>query len=159
MLTISEDGLNFIKAFEDFCAKPYLCPADVLTIGYGHAILPGEKFTEITEKEAVELLKKDCAKFIDTINKLVKVALNRNQFDALVSFVFNIGVGAFTKSTLLELLNQGDYVGAANQMPRWNKINGKPSNGLTTSRQLEKCLFLTPVQNRLHVPEDVNENE
>jgi lysozyme len=150
MLTISEDGLNFIKAFEDFSAKPYLCPAGVLTIGYGHAILPGEKFTAITEEEAVELLKKDCAKFISAINKLVKAELNRNQFDALVSFVFNIGQNAFANSTLLKLLNKGDYIGAANQFPRWNKIKGVPSNGLTTRRQLEKCLFLTPVKNLLN---------
>ena len=144
-MQISNGGLGFIKAFEDFSAKPYLCPAGVLTIGYGHAILPDEKFTEITEPEALELLKKDCAKFTSAINKLVKVGLNPNQFDALVSFIFNIGIGAFTQSTLLKLLNKGDYCGAANEFTRWNTIKGVSSNGLTTRRQLEKCLFLTPI--------------
>ena len=146
-MQISEEGLSFIKAFEDFSAKPYLCPANVLTIGYGHAILPDEQFTEITEEEAIELLKKDCTKFTSAINRLVKVGLNRNQFDALISFVFNIGVGAFTKSTLLKLLNQGNYNDAAKEFPRWSTVKGVPCNGLITRRQLEKCLFLTPLKN------------
>lgn len=147
MQQISEQGLNFIKSFEDFCAIPYPCPAGILTIGYGHVILPDENFREITEDNAVELLKKDCAKAESVINKRVKVGLNRNQFDALVSFIFNVGFGAFSNSTLLTLLNKGDYCGAANEFTRWNTIKGIPSNGLTTRRQLEKCLFLTPVTN------------
>lgn len=147
MVNISAEGLDFIKAFEDFSAKPYLCPAGVLTIGYGHAILPHEHFTEITEPEAIELLKTDCTKFVSAIHKLVKVDLNRNQFDALTSFIFNIGIGAFTKSTLLKLLNQGNYNDAAKEFPRWSTIKGVPSNGLITRRQLEKCLFLTPLKN------------
>ena len=101
----SQNCLNLIKLSESFSATPYLCPAKKLTIGFGHLILPGEIFTLITEQEAEELLRKDVAIFESCINNAVKVPISQNQFDALVSFAFNIGCQKFLESTLLKELN------------------------------------------------------
>jgi len=86
-------------------------------------------------------LAEDVREAEDAINDLCKVSLTQNQFDALVSFVFNVGVGAFKSSTLLRKLNAGDYDGAAGQFPRWNKDNGREIAGLTKRRHLEQSVF------------------
>ena len=88
------------------------------------------------------ILKDDLKTYENYVNKYVKVKLNQNQFDALVSFTFNCGGGALKSSTLLKKLNKGDYTGAANELLRWNKANGKILAGLTRRRQSEKALFL-----------------
>jgi lysozyme len=142
-MKISSTGLDLIKHFESFSPVPYLCPAHKLTVGYGHVVLRNENFTSITEEEATQLLQKDCGVAEDCINQSVKVPLSQDQFDALVSFVFNIGVGAFLNSTLLKLLNAHCYQDAALEFLRWNKSNGSVLNGLTRRRQAERCLFLT----------------
>jgi lysozyme len=105
MMRISQNGLDLIKQHEAFRAEPYLCPARKLTIGYGHVILPGEKFTSITSQQAEELLCKDVALTEICINKYVKAPLTQNQFDALASFIFNIGRRNFLTSTMLKELN------------------------------------------------------
>lgn len=105
-MRISQNGLDLIKKSESFAPLPYICPAGKLTIGYGHCILPHESFTKITEKDAEEILRKDAAIAENCINKAVKVPLTQNQFDALVSFIFNVGCAAFLKSTLLRKLNE-----------------------------------------------------
>jgi lysozyme len=105
MMRISQNGLNLIKQHEAFRAEPYLCPARKLTIGYGHVILPGEKFTSITLQQAEDLLRKDAALTEICINKYVKVPLTQNQFDALASFIFNVGRRNFLASTMLRKLN------------------------------------------------------
>lgn len=104
-MNISENGLNLIKKEEGFKQKPYVCPAGKLTIGYGHVILPNESFTEINEIQATQLLKNDVAIAEDCINNSVKVPITQDQFDALISFVFNVGRKAFLESTLLRNLN------------------------------------------------------
>ena len=135
---------ELIKSFEGLELEAYLCPADVWTIGYGHTGDVKEGDT-ITKAEADELLDKDLEKFRSGVNRCVKVPLNENQFGALVSFAYNVGIGSLQSSTLLKLLNAGDYDAAADQFPRWNKSGGKVLTGLTRRREAERAVFLTPV--------------
>lgn len=136
----NDRGLNLIKDFEGCRLKAYLCPAGVWTIGYGHTqgVKPD---MVITQLDAERFLRQDLKRFEDAISTLVKVSLTPNQFSALVSFVYNVGINAFKNSTLLRKLNQKDYKGAANELLRWDKVNGKPLLGLTKRRIAEKDLF------------------
>jgi len=115
----------------------------VWTIGVGHTrgVYKGQK---ITQAQSQKFLQEDLALAENAVNLFVIVPLNQNMFDALVSLVFNIGVGAFQKSTLVKLLNMGLYKDAANEFPRWNKDNGKVVDGLTNRRLSEQKQFLTP---------------
>ena len=137
----SNVGIELIKKYEGCVLKAYKCPSGVWTIGYGHTngVKSGMK---ITKTQAVNYLKQDLSIYEKAVTDYVKVPLNQNQFDALVSFSFNCGVGALKTSTLLQKLNSSDYNGAANEFPRWNKSNGKVLNGLVRRRQEEKELFL-----------------
>ena len=148
-MKISENGLNLIKEFEGFSSKPYLCPAKIPTIGWGNTYYPdGKKVTlkdkPISEIEAAELLSYVAQKdFGDKILQLVKVPLSQNQFDALVSICYNIGMGNFSKSTLLKKINQGDFKGAGLEFERWNKAGGVVLAGLVKRRLKEKALFIS----------------
>jgi lysozyme len=142
----SEAGKNLIKEFEGFRAKAYLCPAGVWTVGYGTTRINGNKVTEdtqLTTEEADIFLEQDLKSFEDAINKNVDVELTQNQFDALVAFVYNVGVGNFQKSTLLKILNRGEYDAASEQFLRWDKAGGKKLAGLTRRRKAEQKLFLS----------------
>lgn len=97
-MKISSKGLELIKKYEGFSSGKYLCPAGKATIGYGHVIQSGETYTNLTEKEALELLDQDADIAENTVNNLVKAPLNQNQFDALVSLVYNWGSGHFLRS-------------------------------------------------------------
>lgn len=136
----SERGISLIKRFEGFRKDAYLCPAKVWTIGYGHTgdVLPSHT---VNLEQAENLLKKDLKKFETGVAKLVRVPLTQNQFDALVSFAFNIGLSAFGNSTLLAVLNEGKYDRASKQFLRWTYANGKKLPGLITRRQAEYDLF------------------
>ncbi len=126
-MTLSSSGLSAIAQRETFSAYIYQ-DAGHQAIGFGHDILVGESFSPpITIEEGYTLLASDAAIAVRAVQGYVQVPLNQNQFDALVSFVFNVGVNAFRNSTLLQLLNQGDYQGAAAQMTVWDKahINGQ----------------------------------
>lgn len=146
-MQVSQNGLKLIKEFEGLSLIPYLCPANKATIGYGSTYYPdGTKVTmkdrPITEQKATEILEFIANKdFGSNINKVIKVPLNQNQFDALVSFAYNIGNTNFNWSTLLKKLNKGDYDGASNEFGRWNQSNGKILKGLVLRRQKEKELF------------------
>ena len=145
-MQIGKKGLDLIKEFEGCQLKAYKCPAGVWTIGWGttepiNGVAIHEGMT-ITQKQADELLLKNLKSYESGVNRLVKVKLNQNQFDALVSFTYNCGVGALQKSTLLEKLNKGDYIGASNEFPRWNKAGGKVLKGLVRRREAERKLFL-----------------
>ncbi len=135
--------IALIKHFEGFRAHPYICPGGVPTIGYGHAILPGENFSEITEGVAEEILRADLARAEATVRDLVEVYLCQHMFDALVAFIYNVGAGAFANSTLLRLLNKGDYLGAADQFGRWVYAGRKKLSGLVSRREAEKELFIS----------------
>jgi GH24 family phage-related lysozyme (muramidase) len=139
---INAEGLNLLMAAEGLELTAYLCPAGVLTVGYGSTgphVYPGMR---ITKEQAVSLLQQDLERFERTVQNGVKVPLTSNQFSALVSFSFNIGTDAFLDSTLLKLLNKKDYAGAAQQFQRWNMGAGVVLPGLTTRRLAEKALFL-----------------
>lgn len=139
------DGLALIRGFEGCVLHAYLCPAKVLTIGFGSTgphVKPG---MVITGDEAIALLSKDLERFEQAVAKAVKAKLNQHQFDALVSFAFNVGIGAFQKSTLLKLLNVGDYASVPAQMARWNKGGGKVLPGLVRRRRAEGALFARPM--------------
>jgi len=139
--TISDRGLNMLKNFEGVRYKAYRDAVGVWTIGYGHTktASPG---MSITPAEAERLLRQDLERFEQAVRDRVTVPINQNQFDALVSFAFNVGVGAFRKSTLLKLLNQGNYEGAKNEFKRWVHGGGRRLAGLVKRRNQEAELFL-----------------
>lgn len=135
------NGFNLIKEFEGLRLHTYKCPADRWTIGYGHTANASANDV-ITEAQAISLLYQDVAKSERAVNQYVRVPLTQNQFDALVSFVFNLGVGNFRTSTLLKKLNAGDYDDAAKEFGRWIHAGGKALPGLVRRREAERALFL-----------------
>jgi lysozyme len=139
-MKISNEGIELIKHFEGCETKAYKCPAGVWTIGYGH-IKGVQEGDVITETQAHEMLVEELNEYENYIHDLVKCPLNQNQFDALVSWVFNLGSGNLSSSTLLKVLNAGDYAGVPAQIMRWNKAGGKVLEGLTRRRQAEADLF------------------
>lgn len=167
MRLINQNGIDLIKSFEgirdgdkltpNFDA--YLCPANYWTIGYGHVVRSGGVMLHgpenkakarqaypngLTLEQCENLLAEDLTGYCRAVESLVKVPISDNQFAALVSLSYNIGQGAFSKSTLLMRLNRCDYSGAAEQFERWNKAGGKVLAGLTRRRIAEKTLFLKP---------------
>lgn len=138
---MTENGVKLVEIFESFRSKPYICPAGYLTVGFGHVIKEGESFTELTITEARHLLLTDLESYEKKVLKMTKVMLTYNQLDALVSLVYNIGTGAYQRSTLRMKLNRGEIEAASLEILRWNKIKGVPSKGLTLRRQLEFKLF------------------
>ena len=141
-LQTSDAGIALIKRFESFCATVYRCPAGKPTIGYGHVILPGEQFGTITEADAIELLRQDLAIAEAAVRRLITVPLTQSQFDALVSFTFNVGEGALEKSTLRRRINQREWPKAASELRRWVHSDGKVLPGLVTRRDEEVALLL-----------------
>lgn len=140
-------NLEIIKRHEGLRLRAYLpTPNDRWTIGYGHT--SGVKNgMVITEARAEELLRQDVSWVEDAINSSVVVPLTQGQYDALGSFVFNVGATEFRNSTLLRKLNGGDYMGAANEFPRWNKQKGKVLGGLTKRRAEEREMFMKDITN------------
>lgn len=141
-MNISEEGIKLIKNFEGCKLTAYKCPAQIWTIGYGHTGSDVHSGLKISQEQAEKLLKVDLLIHCNNVSKLVKVPLTQNQFDALVSFEYNIGYGAFASSTLLKLLNNKKYTDAANQLDRWVYGGGVKLLGLIRRREAEKKLFL-----------------
>ncbi len=140
----SENGINLIKKFEGLKTKAYKCPAGIWTIGYGHTA--GVKSTATcTIEQATNYLKQDVKTAENAIKKYVKVELNQNQFDALVSFIYNVGSVAFRKSTMLKFINNSHFPLAAGQFDLWIYSKGEKLEGLVTRRKAEKELFLSVV--------------
>lgn len=136
----SQEGLELIKKFEGCKLKSYKCPAGVWTIGYGHTedIKEGDI---VSPEEANKLLRADVFKFEEYVTDNVMVNLTQNQFDALVAWTFNLGVGNLRNSTMLKKLNNADYTSVPFEMKRWNKAGGKTLDGLVRRRQAESLLF------------------
>ena len=147
-MNTSQTGINLIKFFEGFRTKAYQDSVGIWTIGYGHTKGVKEGMI-ITETKAEELLKKDLEYFEDHVTTLVKIPITQNQFDALVSFTFNVGEGNLKKSTLLKKLNNvivpvhKVLEVVADEFLRWNKAGGKVLSGLTKRRKAERLLFLS----------------
>ena len=135
------EGLALIKKFEGCELKAYQCSAGVWTIGYGHTkdVVEG---MEITQEQAEQMLVDELHEYESYINKYVTVALSQNQFDALVSWVYNLGPANLSASTMLKVLNSGEYEDVPVQMKRWNKAGGKVLEGLIRRREAEACLFV-----------------
>lgn len=144
----SAAGINFIKMFEGYSATPYKDSAGKPTIGYGHLIKSGEVFGAVSNAQATSLLAEDVGFAEEAVNTSVKVSLTQPQFDALVSWVFNLGAGNFKSSTLLADINKGtDNIGIYPQFLRWcnQTVNGKLEKvvGLYYRRLAEATLFKT----------------
>ena len=154
-MQMSEHGLELIKQWEGFKPDVYKDSAGLPTIGVGHLITKSEQTTGeivigglpvqyangLTDQQVLDLLSQDVQPAEQAVNNGVKVALDQNQFDALVSFTFNVGVGAFTSSTLLKVLNQSQYDGVPDQLRRWNKAGGQVVQGLVNRRENEVKLW------------------
>ncbi|WP_074381573.1 lysozyme [Bartonella doshiae] len=145
MRTISPEGLALIKQWEGLRLKAYQDSAAIWTIGYGHTSKAGKpvvhKEMNITEKEAEELLRQDLQQFENAVEQAVTVSLTNEQFAALVSFCYNIGTKAFCNSNLLKKLNTGNYEAVPSELQKWNKVGGKPLQGLANRRAAEAGLW------------------
>lgn len=141
MRHITQDGIDLIKRFEGFSSTVYICPAGHPTIGYGHLVRSGESYTEISETEAEELLRKDVESAERAVLRLVNVPLADGQFDALVSFTFNLGSGAFQRSTLRRKVNRQAHSEVPEQLIRWVWAGGRKLNGLRKRRSAESILY------------------
>lgn len=135
-------GLELIKRFEGFRSDAYICPAGILTIGYGHTegVKAGDK---VTYEQAEELLKQDVWAAENCVNDDIRVELTQNQFDALVSFVYNCGIIAFFYSTLRRVINRNpnDYEAIGREFARWNRAGGRVLQGLVNRRKAEFELY------------------
>lgn len=150
--SLSARGAALVADHEGLVLNLYDDPAGHCTIGIGHLVHRGncngsepEQFRRgLTKQEAYDLFAQDAARFVAAVNRLVRVSLTQNQFDALVSFTYNLGEGALEESTLLRKVNAGDYAGAAAEFGKWVKADGKLLPGLVRRRKDEAELFLTP---------------
>jgi lysozyme len=141
----SDNGVKLIEQFEGRYLNAYRCPAGVLTIGYGHTTAEGPPVVKegmrITEEEADTILRSDVAKEEGHVSGLVKVPLSQNQFDALVSFCFNVGPTNLANSTLLRTLNAGNYDAVPAELLKWTRGGGRELPGLVRRRQAEAALW------------------
>jgi lysozyme len=139
MNMIGSDILLLIKKFEGFRSKAYKCAGGYLTIGYGH--LTNDEDKEITEIEAEILLKQDLQIAVKAINRLVIVELKQNQFDALLSFIFNVGSGAFQRSVMRQKINRDEHELVPEEFMKWVWAGGKKQAGLIKRRMTEAKLY------------------
>ncbi len=139
-MNTSAEGISLIKKFEGCELTAYQCSAGVWTIGYGHT--KGiEEGMEISQEEAEQMLVDELHEYENYINKYVTAPLSQNQFDAMVSWVYNLGPANLKASTLLKVLNAEDYDGVPAQIKRWNKAGGEILDGLIRRREAEARLF------------------
>jgi lysozyme len=148
-MKLDESGYKLIQEFEGLSLVPYLCSAKVATIGYGSTFYPsGKKVTmqdqPISLATAKWMLKETADKFAADVDKLIKSKLTQNQFNALVSFAFNLGVAALGRSSLLKKVNVNPKdITITNEFLKWNKAGGKVLNGLTKRRTIEAKIYFT----------------
>lgn len=146
----SKKAYELIAKWEGFSGSPYLCPANIPTIGFGSTYYPsGRKVqlsdTHITQAKAMDILCQVSRYKIEGLNRYLNVQLKQYQFDALVSFVYNIGLENFRGSTMLRKINAGDIEAAANEFDKWVYSGGKKLRGLINRRAEEKRLFMEGV--------------
>jgi lysozyme len=143
-MILDKKGIDLIQLNEGLSLKAYLDTGGVWTIGWGNTSINGKPVTKgmtCTREEADEEFLKDTQDSQKAVNRLVKVPLTQGQYNALVDFVFNLGVDQFSKSTILKLLNNRDYDGACSQFMRWIYDNGKVVDGLKLRRQRAQEMF------------------
>jgi lysozyme len=158
-MKVSDKCIHMIMHHEGVRSKPYQCPALLWTIGVGHVIDPTHARVKLEDRKALpipagwdrvlsndeimDILKKDLNRFEQGVERLIKVELTQGQFDALVSFSFNVGLGNLQNSTLRMKVNRGDFEGASEQFLVWTKAGGKVLKGLVTRRTDEQALFVS----------------
>jgi lysozyme len=137
---ISDEGISLVKKFEGCKLEAYQCAAGVWTIGYGstHGVQKGDIWSQ--EKAEIMLID-ELEEYGKYVEELVTIPLNQCQFDALTSWTFNLGPSNLQSSTMLKVLNSGDYEGVPNQIKRWNKVSGQVNDGLIRRREAEALLF------------------
>lgn len=151
-MKINSPGLKIITDSEGYSNTAYLCPSAVWTIGWGTTVYPDGQSVKsgdtTTPRQAEDYLLHDLTDASCAVCKLVKVQLNENQYSALISFVYNVGIGNFQNSTLLKRLNNGEDPCSVvkQELPKWNKAKGKILKGLVTRRKLEVELFCQEVK-------------
>jgi len=142
MRHITQEGLNLIKRFEGFSQTVYFCPAGYPTIGYGHVVKNDEDFSaSIDEAQAEDLLRQDVHVAEKAVLRLINVPLTDGQFDALVSFTYNLGSGALQRSTLRRKVNRKEHSEVPEQFMRWVWAGGRKLKGLVKRRLYEKKLY------------------
>lgn len=142
-MNISHKTYNLIKEFEGFSSKPYLCPGNYKTIGYGHMLNTNDQRSEITREEAEGLLEEDILNIENSVLRNINISLTQGQFDALVSFTFNVGSAALQRSTLRQKVNRGEHAEVPKEFMRWIFANGKKVLGLINRRVVEASLYQT----------------
>lgn len=140
---ISDAGIELIRKLEGLVLRLYKCQAGYKTIGYGHKLAQGEHYESITLGEADNLLEKDLYRICTGINRLTNVQLLQNQYDAIASFVFNLGLGAYQRSTLRSKINREEHDLVPNEIRRWIYIGTKKSIGLIKRRDIEAETYTT----------------
>lgn len=140
-MKISQAGKNLIISFEGLRKEAYKCPAGVWTIGVGSTVPAVKAGDVVTKQEALARFDNDLIRFENAVDRLVKVPLSQNQFDALVSFTFNVGEGALAKSTLLKRLNRGEYAAVPAELMKWTRGGGKELPGLVRRRRAEAAMW------------------
>ncbi|MBT2771327.1 lysozyme [Halomonas sp. ISL-60] len=146
---IDEAGINFIKQHEGFSTTAYKDSAGIWTIGYGSTRIHDRHVKSddvVTEHQAINQMIQDLETFENAVNESVKVYLSQSQYNALVSFTYNVGSHAFKTSTLLKKLNQSDYQTAANEFLKWVHAGGQRIQGLVNRRTDERALFLEDIK-------------
>lgn len=137
----TQKGVDFIKSFESFVPVPYICPAGYWTIAWGHLIKPGEKFVKVDEATGEIILKKDLRGAEGSVLRLINIPLDDDQFDALVSFAFNLGGGALQRSTLRIKVNREDHEDVPDEFRRWVYSKGRKLPGLIRRRNDEAMMY------------------
>ena len=146
-MKISQAGIDLVKRFEGCKLKPYLCPAGYWTVGYGHVLGNGVTLAEadnriFTKEEVDVLLRYDLRRFEQGVLRYCTVYLTQCQFDALVSFAYNLGLGTLQRSTMRQKILRQDGEAASKELLKYDKVGGRPLKGLTRRRQAE-CRFFT----------------
>jgi lysozyme len=139
-MNISQEGISLIKKFEGCELEAYKCAAGVWTIGYGHTkdVKEGDS---ILKEDAESMLMHELQKYCNDVNIAVKVDLKQNEFDALVSWTYNLGLTNLNSSTMLRVLNEGKHNEVPAQIKRWNKASGQVKQGLVRRREAEALMF------------------
>ncbi|EKF9276361.1 lysozyme [Vibrio cholerae] len=142
MRHVTQDGIDLIKRFEGFSPTVYVCPAGYPTIGYGHLVREAERYQQgVTEAEAEDLLRRDVHAAESAVLRLIDVPLTNGQFDALVSFTFNLGAGTLQRSTLRRKVNRQAHSEVPEQFMRWVWAGGRKLDGLIRRREREALIY------------------
>ena len=158
MRHVTDAGLDLIKRFEGFSPTIYICPAGYPTIGYGHVVLAHERqefAAGITQAKATDILRKDVGIAERAVLRLISVPLTDGQFDALVSFTFNLGAGALQRSTLRRKVNRGEHESVPGELMKWVWAAGKRLPGLVRRRKAEALAY----SSGLHVSDAMRKDD